>query len=132
MAAAVWSLPARKVAEYPATAFVSFCQNHGLLRIVGRPLWRTVDGGARVYVEALCAPLRGRLRLADPVRTIRRRRSGVVVRTDRGEELFDQVVIGAHADETLAMLATRRPKSARSSAPSATAATRRSCMPTPR
>jgi predicted NAD/FAD-binding protein len=110
MAAAVWSLPARKVAEYPAAAFVSFCQNHGLLQIVGRPSWRTVDGGARVYVEALCAPLKGRLRLAHPVRTIRRQRAGVVIRTDRVEELFDQVVISAHADQALAMLSDPTPQ----------------------
>jgi predicted NAD/FAD-binding protein len=105
MAAAVWSLPAKKVADYPAAAFVSFFQNHGLLRIVDRPLWRTVDGGARVYVEALCAPFKERLRLGTPVRAIRRELGGVFIRSANGaEERFDQVVIGAHADQALAML----------------------------
>jgi uncharacterized protein len=105
MAAAVWSLPAKKVADYPAAAFVSFFQNHGLLRIVDRPFWRTVDGGARVYVEALCAPFRERLRLGTPVRAIRRELGGVFIRSANGaEERFDQVVIGAHADQALAML----------------------------
>ena len=105
MAAAVWSLPAKRVADYPAGAFVSFCQNHGLLKIVGRPLWRTVDGGARVYVEALCAPFKDRLRLGAPVRSIRRARNGVFIATaGAGEERFDQIVIGAHADQALAML----------------------------
>jgi hypothetical protein len=110
MAAAVWSLPAGKVAEYPAAAFVSFCQNHGLLQIAGRPKWRTVDGGARVYVEALSAPLRDGLRLGAPVRSIRRAPGGVFIQTDRGgEERFDQVVIGAHADQALAMLGDPTP-----------------------
>lgn len=104
MAAAVWSLPARKVADYPAAAFVNFCENHGLLRIKGRPLWRTVDGGAKVYVEALCAPFKDRLRLGAPVQSIRREAGGVFIRSSRGEERFDQVVIGAHADQALAML----------------------------
>ena len=48
MAAAVWSLPARQVADYPAAAFLTFCENHGLLRLHDRPQWRTVAGGSRV------------------------------------------------------------------------------------
>jgi predicted NAD/FAD-binding protein len=111
MAAAVWSLPAKKIADYPAAAFVGFCQNHGLLKIVDRPLWRTVDGGARVYVEALCAPFKDRLRLGTPVRSIRRELGGVFIRAaDGGEERFDQVVIGAHADQALAMLSDPTPE----------------------
>jgi predicted NAD/FAD-binding protein len=111
MAAAVWSLPARKVADYPAAAFVTFCQNHGLLKIVDRPDWRTVDGGAKVYVEALCAPFKERLRLGSPVTAIRRSLGGVFIKTDHAEEeRFDQVVIGAHADQALAMLGDATPE----------------------
>jgi predicted NAD/FAD-binding protein len=110
MAAAVWSLPARNVADYPAAAFVTFCQNHGLFKITDRPLWRTVEGGARVYVEALCAPFKDRLRLGATVRAIRRELGGVFIRSSHAvEERFDQVVIGAHADQALAMLADSTP-----------------------
>ena len=94
MAAAVWSLPAKKVADYPAAAFVSFCQNHGLLKIADRPLWRTVDGGARVYVDALCAPFKDRLRLGAPVRSIRREPGGVFIR--RGQWRRRAVRPGRH------------------------------------
>jgi uncharacterized protein len=111
MAAAVWSLPARQVAEYPAAAFVTFCQNHGLLKITDRPDWRTVDGGARVYVEALCAPFKEKLRLGSPVQFIRRDLGGVFIRTANGsEEKFDHVVIAAHADQALAMLGDPTPE----------------------
>ena len=114
MAAAVWSLPAKRVADYPAAAFVAFCQNHGLLKIADRPNWRTVDGGARVYVEALCAPFKDRLRLGAPVASIRRDLGGVSIRTAPGvEEKFDQVVIAAHADQALAMLADPTPEERR-------------------
>ncbi len=30
MTAAIWSIPARQVADYPAQAFTRFCENHGL------------------------------------------------------------------------------------------------------
>jgi len=43
------------IRAYPAAAFIRFCENHGLLRILDRPLWRTVEGGARAYVTRLTA-----------------------------------------------------------------------------
>ena len=114
LAAAVWSLPASKVADYPAAAFVGFCRNHGLLQVGGRPIWRTVDGGARVYVEALCAPVRDRWRLGACVRAVRRDSGGVFLHCEKGgEERFDRVVIGAHADQALAMLVDPTPQERR-------------------
>lgn len=44
MAAAIWSSPAHTLMDYPAEAFIRFCGNHGLLKLVDRPLWRTVEG----------------------------------------------------------------------------------------
>lgn len=38
MAAAIWSSPAHTLMDYPAEAFIRFCGNHGLLKLVGRPL----------------------------------------------------------------------------------------------
>ena len=52
MAAAIWSTPAADIGDYPAAAFIRFCENHGLLRLTGRPVWRTVRGGSRQYVRA--------------------------------------------------------------------------------
>jgi hypothetical protein len=40
MAAAIWSTPAAEIGEYPARAFVRFCENHGLLRLVKPRLCR--------------------------------------------------------------------------------------------
>src|SRR5262249_35039588 len=50
MAAAIWSTPADRVRDYPAAAFIRFCDEHGLLRLRNRPQWRTVVGGSRAYV----------------------------------------------------------------------------------
>jgi uncharacterized protein len=106
MAAAVWSLPACRVAAYPAASFVNFCQNHGLLNITGRPIWRTVKGGSRVYVDALCAPLRTRLNPNTRVRSVTRNSKGVLIGfDDKSNRQFDCVVIGAHANQALAMIA---------------------------
>lgn len=104
MAAAIWSSPAHTLMDYPAEAFIRFCGNHGLLKLVGRPAWRTVEGGSRVYVEQLSRAISD-VRLRAGVRAVRRIDQGVLIHDDQGRvERFDHVVIGAHADQALAML----------------------------
>ncbi|MBD7941022.1 NAD(P)/FAD-dependent oxidoreductase [Brevundimonas guildfordensis] len=110
MAAAIWSSPAHLLMDYPAEAFIRFCGNHGLLKLVGRPQWRTVEGGSRVYVEQLAQAIQD-IRLDCGVTTVRRVGEGVVVHDSRGgAERYDHVVIGAHADQALAMLAEPTPR----------------------
>lgn len=105
MAAAVWSSPAGTLLDYPAASFIRFCDNHGLLRLTGRPIWRTVEGGSRSYVQALVRDMNADIRLASPVTSIRRTGAGVEVRHgDDGLSTFDHVVIGAHADQALRLL----------------------------
>ena len=104
MAAAIWSTPAAEVGAYPAASFIKFCDNHGLLKLVNRPIWRTVRGGSRQYVDRLAASI-GEIRFGAPVMRVARRPEGVEVRdTGGGVDRFDAVVIGAHADSALAML----------------------------
>ena len=105
MAGAIWSIPAGQVALYPARAFVAFCQNHGLLRVTGRPVWRTVTGGSREYVSRMVAGLGNRVRTGAPVTAVRRDVDSVTVTAAGSAETYDHVVIGAHADQALRMLA---------------------------
>ncbi|WP_295488602.1 FAD-dependent oxidoreductase [Accumulibacter sp.] len=103
MAAAIWSCPAGQMLDYPLASFVRFCRNHGLLQVLDRPLWRTVRGGGREYVRKLAAGLDD-VRLATPVRGIRRAASGLLVRTDEAVERHDQVVLACHSDQALSLL----------------------------
>nr|WP_314090216.1 FAD-dependent oxidoreductase [uncultured Shinella sp.] len=108
MAAAIWSTPALEIGNYPAISFVRFCENHGLLKFVRRPTWRTVDGGSRTYVDRLTASFRERIRTNAPVSAIRRVNGAVEISVPGAEpEWFDHVVIGAHADQALGMLTDR-------------------------
>src|SRR5579859_4409556 len=104
-AAAIWSTSARDIRNYPAAAFIRFCENHGLLKITDRPVWRTVDGGSRAYVARLTASYADRVRLSAPVANVRRTSEGVVIRDALGRvESFDHVVIATHADAGLGLL----------------------------
>jgi uncharacterized protein len=105
MAAAIWSSPERSVLDFPLPTFIRFCHRHGLLQILDRPQWRTVSGGARTYVDRIVAQLPD-VRLAHPVRRVRRLAQSVEVDTDgRRGERFDQIVLACHSDQTLALLA---------------------------
>lgn len=101
MGSAIWSLPPSRVLEMPARFFVDFFDNHGMLTAGRRPTWRVVDGGSSLYVEALTAPFRDRIRLRHRVRRVERRPDGVAVDGER----FDRVVLACHSDQALALLA---------------------------
>lgn len=103
MGAAIWSCPAGQMLDYPLATFVRFCRNHGLLQIFDRPLWRTVRGGAREYVQKLALQLDD-IRLAAPVVAVRREAHGVQVVTQGAVEQYDQVVLACHSDQALTLL----------------------------
>lgn len=103
MSAAIWSCPTATMLDYPARTFLRFCHNHGLLRIHGRPKWRTVNGGGRSYVARILAGLRD-VRLGCPVLGIARHESSVRVRTGSGIDRFDEVVLATHGNQSLALL----------------------------
>lgn len=110
MGAAIWSTPPAHMLEFPAENFVAFFENHRLVNH-DRPVWRTVTGGSRSYVERLLSPLQGRVRLATPVAEVTRRKGRVHVRDTSGQEdVFDHVVLASHTDQTLAMLADATPE----------------------
>jgi predicted NAD/FAD-binding protein len=105
MAAAIWSTPSGRIRDYPADAMIRFCENHGLLKVTGRPQWRTVDGGSREYVKRLTAAYADRVRTGRGVSQIVRDADGVTVTDAAGDTArFDHVVIAAHADQALRML----------------------------
>jgi predicted NAD/FAD-binding protein len=105
MAAAIWSAPATAMRDYPAAAFISFCENHGLLKIADRPIWRTVTGGCRNTVDALAAGISGPVLLGRRILGVQRDEAGVTIRDCRGTvSRFDQVVIATHGDQARAIL----------------------------
>ena len=105
MAAAIWSCPHGAVRDYPAAAFLRFCENHGLLKLGRRPAWRTVAGGSREYVARLTAPYADRILHGVAASTVVRQEGGVTVAsTDGRTRRFDHAVLACHGDEALALL----------------------------
>jgi len=105
MAAAIWSAEPVAIHDMPLQFLVRFFDNHGLLQLKDRPVWRVVKGGSRAYVEKMVAGHRDRIRLDTPVKAVIRHASGVEVVSDRfGREWYDAVFLACHSDQALALL----------------------------
>jgi len=109
MGAAIWSMSPTAMTGFPAASFVAFFENHHLMQW-NRPVWRTVKGGSRSYVEKITAPFRDRIRTGAGVVHVERTDAGVHVTDATGAtETHDAIVFASHSDETLAMLADATP-----------------------
>ncbi|MGB0683322.1 MAG: NAD(P)/FAD-dependent oxidoreductase [Magnetovibrionaceae bacterium] len=107
MGAAIWSTPSEEMRDYPAAAFVRFFESHGLLKVDDRPQWRTVDGGSREYVKRITDHPNLTLRRGVAVAQVQRLGNGKVsvIQESGQSDIYDGVVIAAHADQALALLA---------------------------
>ncbi len=112
MLGCIWSCPTDQMLQFPVATMIRFCHNHGLIQVSNRPQWWTVTGGARNYVEKIIAGISDK-RLNTPVQRITRDagllRGGVTVLAGGQAETFDKVVLAAHSDQSLALLADAAP-----------------------
>lgn len=114
LSGAIWSTPTHGILEFPADAMIRFFQNHALLQTSGQHQWYTVKGGSTQYVQRLGADLARQgveLRLSTPIAGIRREANGVFIRPVGAEwEVFDEVVLATHSDDSLALLSDASPE----------------------
>lgn len=102
MGSAIWSCPRERLEQFPVRFIVEFYLHHGLLGLRDRPQWKVIKGGSYRYVDALLATIDMKLKLADPVVSVRRLEQGVQLNSRRGgEQLFDHVVLACHSDQAL-------------------------------
>lgn len=108
LSGAIWSTPTAGIMDFPAQALIQFFKNHALMQITDQHQWFTVQGGSVQYVNRLQADLirqGAEIRLATPIAGIRRAEQGVFIRSVGAEwELFDEVVLATHSDDSLRML----------------------------
>ncbi len=110
-AGAIWSSSPDQITEFPASSFINFFDNHGLLTINDQPEWYTVDGGSREYVARLAAPFADRIRLACPVASIDRSHDHVMITSENGQQdQYDGVIFATHSDQALRLLQDASPE----------------------
>jgi predicted NAD/FAD-binding protein len=106
MGEAIWSADPKQFDRFPAHHFAQFFKNHGFLNVRDQPLWLTIQGGSRRYVEPITRPFKDNLRVNCQVKSIRRHPDHVLVTADGATpERFDKAVVATHSDQALALLA---------------------------
>lgn len=106
MCAAIWSATPDQMREYPMRSFLRFFTSHGLLQLANRPQWKTVAGGSRAYVTALRREMADKVVVRGAASRVVRQGGLSIVEDGAGRgEIFTDVVIAAHADEALGLLA---------------------------
>lgn len=105
MGGAIWSTPVAEMLRFPASTFIRFFENHGLLTTDDHPQWYTVRGGSREYVRRLVEPFQEKIHLGRGVRSVRREDGQVVVEDTNGViQFYDEVIFACHADQALALM----------------------------
>ena len=106
MGAAIWSCTSNMMNVFPVRSFMRFMENHKLLNFVDRPQWRTVSGGSREYVTRIHDALGDNVHCGVNITSLRRANGGVMLSIKgQGDLWFDKVIMAAHADESLALVA---------------------------
>jgi predicted NAD/FAD-binding protein len=106
MSGAVWSTPPDKMLDFPAITLLRFFHNHGFLGMHTQHPWRTLEGGAKSYVEKMSAPWRDRVSLNQRAERVTRESGRVhVITADGASRIHDKVIFASHADQTLRLLA---------------------------
>ncbi|WP_392535320.1 NAD(P)/FAD-dependent oxidoreductase [Nostoc sp. C117] len=106
MGAAIWSSTPQKIFDFPAKTFLYFFDNHGMLSLREGPKWQYIKGGSQTYVKEICKNFTGKVEVNSPIESISRLDDSVIIRPKNNkEQKFDYVIIAAHADEALSLLA---------------------------
>lgn len=108
MCGSIWSCPSQQVMTFSAFSILSFCRNHHLLQLTGRPQWLTVKGRSHCYVNKVTKELVDRgcqIRTSCEVCTISTGDEGCTISlSDGSQDVYDGCILGAHAPDALKIL----------------------------
>ncbi|KAK4775674.1 hypothetical protein SAY87_023635 [Trapa incisa] len=104
----IWSCSSEGVMSFSAFSVLSFCRNHHLLQLFGRPQWLTVKRRSQTYVSKVREVLESRgckIKKDCEVQQISTSSRGCIVKcSDGSQDTFDGCIIAVHAPDALEML----------------------------
>ncbi|XP_017633379.1 uncharacterized protein LOC108475911 isoform X1 [Gossypium arboreum] len=104
----IWSCPTERVMDFSAFSVLSFCRNHRILQLFGRPQWMTVRWRSHRYVNKVREELESRgcqIRTGCEVHSILSDAEGCTVLCgDDSQELYQGCIMAVHAPDALRLL----------------------------
>ena len=99
MAASIWSSEINEIKKYPFEKFVMFFVNHGLLKIINRPKWRTVLDGSKNYVEKILESKDISAYKNSSVKFLYSKENKIFLNVNGKKKEYDHLVIAVHSDQ---------------------------------
>ena len=112
MGGAIWSCPSSTMLSFPATTFVSFFDNHGLLSLKNRPQWHTIKNKSREYVKALVISIskNNTLKKNCNIEYVDCLDSKIQIKEyEEDPDVYDEVLFACHPVEILSVLKSINP-----------------------
>ncbi len=114
ISSAIWSCSYEQIIEFPASSFINFFQNHGLLSFKNKLQWYTLKNKSIDYVKALEALINQDATIIKNASlfSITRAPEGVEIkqRNSNQTDHFDEVVFACHPTEILKILKDPSPQ----------------------
>ncbi len=107
MGAAIWSSTLGGMLDFPLVFFVRFCDNHGLLSVNNRPIWRVIRGGSQAYLTPLSEGFKDAIVLSANITQVLRKSDAVHIEVNGQWQSFDEVIFACHSDEALQLLSDK-------------------------
>jgi len=107
MGGAIWSCSYQAMMDFPASVFVRFFDNHGLLNITNRPQWYTLKNKSISYVKRLEALIqaKGKIIKNSSIDYVKRTEAGVEIKENGRDKInYDEVIFACHPTEILSIL----------------------------
>ncbi|CAA0103990.1 D-amino acid dehydrogenase [BD1-7 clade bacterium] len=102
---AIWSAAPQDVYNFPVRTFINYLYRNGLLDTDKKPQWLSIKGGAETYVEKLVESFADNIHTQSRITHIKRLKKGpTLVFDDATRVPFDEVILGCHAPQALALL----------------------------
>ncbi|CAN6486172.1 unnamed protein product [Victoria cruziana] len=108
MCASIWSCSSEGMLSCSAYCVLSFCRNHHLLQVLGRPQWLTVKDRSHSYVNKITEELEKRgcqIRTGCSVKSVSTNSGGCSVLTESAiSDSYDGCIMAVHAPDALKIL----------------------------
>lgn len=104
MACALWSGDSQIILDFPAKYLIAFMNNHNMLKAFERPVWKTIKGGSKAYLEAFSKNAKFSIKVDSQIKSVKRTDDKVFIRVNDKELQFDKVIFSCHSDQALRIL----------------------------
>lgn len=104
MTCALWSGDSKTIYDFPAKFLVAFMNNHRMMQAFDRPVWKTISGGSRQYLEAIERNCKFVINKGAAINAVTRTSSGVALVFKDYTAEFDKVVFACHSDQALNLI----------------------------